>query len=370
MTMLFGDTLDCVPISKPASNSNVIALPTNIMDALFRGMAIATEGIAPHIYTDVGAVSERELVLSARTSSAQKLYVATTTPSATHILAGAVKFGRDPLWGSAKQSIQHVLAGWNAACAGAVGTISANPNLLTVNESGDLTIGAVTAVGKLPYDTYAYLEIEIIPSTTTINVYINKTLALTTTAGPASVTQFGWIAAVDASGVDSAIRVDDMIFLDSTGTDWNARPADIVSFTRVPLLASVGTPAFAPINAGSNVAAVNKNTLVATSYTRSGAEDDVGDLYTLDPSVLTDSQSVLAVILQTFARKTALTPRALDVTVSDGTNNANKPFSGLDVTFKGPLTQAVFTKQPDGVTDWTVAAAKALQVGYTVRSGV
>ena len=96
----------------------------------------------------------------------------------------------------------------------------------------------------------------------------------------------------------------------------------------------------------------------------------MGDLYTLDGSALTDSQSVKAVILQTVARKTALTPRALDVTVSDGTNTANKPFSGLDVTFKGPLTQTVFTKQPDGVTDWTVAAAKALRVGYTVRSGV
>lgn len=369
MTMLFGDTLDCVPISKPGANANSIVLPQNIIDAVFRSFTIATEGTYHHAYTDAGAVSERELVLAAGSSSAQKLYLTAANPTATHVLSAAVKFGRDPFWGSssAKQGIQHCLAGWNAACTGAVGTITDNPSLLTVNEAGDLKIGAVTAVGVLPYDTYAYLEIEIIPGTTTINVYVNKSLVLTTNVGPASVTQLGWIAACNSG--DSAIRVDDICILDSTGTTWNARSLDILSFTRTALLASVGTPAFSPINAGSTLAAVNKNTLSDTSYARSGAADDVGDLYTLDGSNLTDSQAVQAVILQAFARKTALTPRALDMTISDGTNTLNRSFGSLDVTFKGPLTQAVFDKQPDGVTDWTVAAAKALQVGYTVRSG-
>lgn len=368
--LIFGDTLDCVPISKPGANANSITLPQNIIDAVLRSLTISTEGSYHHIYTDAGAVSERELVLAAG-GSAQKLYVTAANPTATQYLSGAVKFCRDPLWGpsSAKQGIQHCLAGWNTACTGTVGTITSNTSLLTVNEAGDLKIGAETAAGALPYDTYAYLEIEIIPSTTTINVYVNKSLVLTTNAGPPSVTQLGWIAATTGSGTDSAIRVDDICFLDYTGTDWNARPLDILSFTRVPLLAAVGTPAFAPINAGSTLAAVNKNTLDTTSYARSGAEDDVGDLYTLDGSALTDSQTVQAIILQSFVRKTALTPRALDLTISDGTNTANKPFSGIDVTFKGPLSQAVFTKQPDGATDWTVDAARALHVGYTVRSG-
>ena len=180
-------------------------LPQNILDAVFRGVTIATEGTYHHIYTDAGAVSERELVLAAGANSAQKLYFATTTPSATHVLAGAVKFGRDPLFGptSSKQGIQHCFAGWNAACTGPVGTITANPNLLTVNEAGDLKIGAVTAAGVLPYDTYASLQIETIPGTTTINVYINNALALTTNPGPASVTQIGWIAANNVNGTDS-----------------------------------------------------------------------------------------------------------------------------------------------------------------------
>lgn len=374
MTALFLDTLDTVYVSKPGSNSNVIAMPSDIVSAILRGFTIATEGSYPHIYTDLGTVSERELVLSARQNSAQKLYLNTLNPASTHVLAGAVKFGRDPLWGDAsyRQGIQHCIAGWNAGCTAAGGNMTTNNNQLSVDESGNLKIGTlpVTLTGTLPYDTYVALQIEIIPSTTTINVYVNGSLALTTAAGPNTVTQLGWISSNNVNGTDSAIRVDDTYCIDYAGASWNSRPLDVLSFTRVPLLASVGTPAFSPISAGSNLAAVNKHNLDITSYVRSGAADDVGDLYTLDGSALTDSQTVKAVILQTLSRKTALTPRAIDATISDGTNSANKAFSGLDVTFKGSLTQAIFDKQPDGITDWTVDAAKALQVGYTVRSGV
>jgi len=249
------------------------------------------------------------------------------------------------------------------------GSITANnatqATVLYVLNTGALRLNGVSsAAGLISGGAPAYIEVVRNVATGAVTVFVNDVLVITTTvpAVTAGVNEviFANTGLTSGSGFT---RLDDIYMLDDTGPTFNARLGP-VRFTRIPLLASVGTPAFTPQNAASNLAAVNQDNASEAAYNRSPTANGQQDAYSLDTSVLPDGTTVLSVDLRALYRKTSPGPRNLALKATNGAT-AEKTVVDKIATFGADSLQLLTA--PDG-TSWDKPKLTATTVAYEVRA--
>lgn len=382
MSAIYTDVVEAAPVSVTTGDPQV--LPSDVQQGVFRNWLTFGNGNQRHQRIEASEISEKKLVLDVSATNAQMIsqYLGMALGNTDSLyFACAYKWtGQDTPWSPGTASTRYkAVVGWNTGVTQAppAGSSSTNPNIISISplgavKIGNLTDGAVSDDQAIPIDTYVYLEVEFVLSTGTVNVYVNRSLVATgVISGLNAITAFGLLASTGSGDTSGSYRnhYDDIRICDAGGTaPYNARPSDFASYRRIPLLAQTETN-FNPVGAGSGLAVANRTLLDGTVYNRSGSENDVGDLFSLDTSVLDGNETIVAIQPHVFARKSDLGDRALDISVTDGTNSKVTPFDGLDTSFRHSLSVRSDTTMPDGITPITPAALANLRVGYIVRSG-
>lgn len=382
MVALYKDVVEAAPASVTVGDPQI--LPSNVQQGVFRNWSLFGNGTQRHQRIEVSEISEKKLVLDVSSANAAMIsqYLPLSLGAADSLyFASAYKWTDDAPWSAGTASTRYkAVVGWNAGVTSAppAGSTSINPNVVSVSPTGAVQIGnltgsAISADQAIPVNTYVYLEVEIILATSTVNIYVNHSLVATGVIPTlVSLAAFGLLASTGSGDTSGSYRnhYDDIRICDSNGAaPDNARPVDFTTYRRIPLLAQTETN-FNPVGGASGLAVANRTTLDGTVYNRSGTPNDVGDLFTLDLSVLDGTESIIAIQPHVFARKSDLGDRALDITVTDGVSDKTTPFDGLDTTFRHALSVRSDTTMPDGTTPLTPATLANLKVGYIVRSGV
>jgi hypothetical protein len=381
MSAIYTDVVEAAPVSTTTGDPQV--LPSNVQQGVFRNWSTFGNGTQHHQRIEASEISEKKLVLdvSAANGAMVSQYLTLALGSADSLYFGcAYKWTDDAPWSAGTASTRYKgIVGWNTGVTAAppAGSSNTNPNIVSISPAGAVKIGnlsggAISVDQAIPVNTYVYLEVEIVLPTSTVNVYVNRSLVATgVISGLTAITAFGLLASTGSSDTSGSYRnhYDDIRICDSNGTaPYNARPADFTTYRRIPLLAQTTTN-FNPVGGASGLAVANRTTLDGTVYNRSGTSNDVGDLFSLDLSVLDGTESIVAVQPHVFARKSDLGTRAIDVTTTDGTNSITTPFDGLDTTFRHSIAVRSDVTMPDGTTPITPTSLADLRVGYIARSG-
>lgn len=375
MTAKYIDLTDVCPIS--TTTGNVQNLPDSVWSGVFRQWNRFSAGSYHTHRIDAGEISERKLKLGTSNSSVQTQYLPITNNLDKHFASMGLKWNNndDQNWNNNTTDRYMPVIGWNAACTRLTVDSKAATDLISISGDGKVRCNGVESdPNSIPVNTYVYFEVTIDPADGSVNVSVNKTpLVNAIIPGLTSLDQLGIVC--NTGGSDGAtnyfLHIDDLCICDETGTaPFNNLFDDYISFKRLPLLAATETN-FMPQGAASNILAVNKQDLSTNSFNRSGSENDVGDFYSLDTSVLDGTETILGVAITGFCRKTDLGDRSLDLsmkaTIGGNPFEANQPFDGLDPTFKGPITPFIKANMPDNVTPITIANLADLRVGYIVR---
>lgn len=298
-----------------------------------------------------------------------KCAVSTVNTNAAHSIGAAFSWARTDL---TSESVP--IIAWNAGVdvydafpAGAISTLWADTALL-LNSDGTFTVAGVTSSYGLPEDTFAYIEVTIDPSDGSVTVFANDTQILTASpSGVTDVTRLSFMIAANAidSKYTMSMNFDDIMITDSTGADFNARTGP-VRITRLPLLAE-DTVTFTPQGVGTNIAAVNKTGLSTSTYNRSGGTNDVGDTFTVDTSGLDPDQTILGVVVNSFAARSDLGNRGLNNIATDGTTTKRQSMGTLLTEYVGAATPLVLANGFDDLA-WNVDKLDAAKFGYEVTA--
>lgn len=243
---------------------------------------------------------------------------------------------------------------------------TARLDCLYVNLDGSLTInGESSAAGIFQFDVQTHIQVECDIPGQVINIYANDELVVTAATTLTEITSVNYCIAktVQTTATTHQVFIDDMAINDDSGTKNNTRLGPVKS-VNVPPSSSV-LSMFTPVGAANNLAAINKTSLSTTTYNQSSLVNGEEDSYMMNVTGLDPAHDILGVQVCTYHRKTDMTPRNLEVRISDGTNNLDYTADPHTDTYGGSI-QHIEESAPDG-TDWDTTKLGACTMSYITR---
>jgi len=219
---------------------------------------------------------------------------------------------------------------------------------LVINSDWSISLGdAITEANVLTSGVYSYIEIEINYVTGDFSLWINNLHIIDGTmtfSGEKTV----WLG---HSGINAYLYFDDFYILDDTGITHNQRLGPVRA-VRVPFN-STAEANFTPFGAADNITAINKDSPNDSTFNRSPANNNVGDYFKLDTSVLPEDRPIIAVQQSAMYRKTDIGERALKLVAKEGVDRKEHPLPDRLVTFSGGPSQILETAADGSVWDLT-----------------
>lgn len=257
--------------------------------------------------------------------------------------------------------------------------------LVALSKDGLLYVGGnVSSAPAILQNTWVHVDIEIIPSTAQVNVYVNDVLAVSSPAGlpwlsgglsclGACISQRSITSEVVNSsdtGPWFSFFYDNLTFYDATGTSFNSRLTSAVVYEKLPLVSQVDANFANTGGAASTLAALTDYSGVMfnqSTYAKSPAADNLADTFKIDTSPIGALDTIQGISIVNLARRSAMGQRHIESRFKNGSNI-------LDVNHS-PHTSIAFSsgnlafaeKNPDG-TVWTLANLAAAEFGYVVKA--
>lgn len=229
---------------------------------------------------------------------------------------------------------------------------------LVLNSDWSISVGnARTEANVLVSNVFSYMEVEIDYATGEFSLYINNLHIINGTmtfSGEKAI----WLGCSGAGG--SYVYFDDIYILDDTGTTHNQRLGPVRAL-RVPFNSTTEAN-FTPFGAADNITAINKDSPNDSTFNRSPANNNVGDYFKLDTSVLPSDRPIIAVQQSAMYRKTDIGERALKLVAKEGTDRKEHLLPERLATFSGGPAQILETSA-DG-SDWDLTNLAATDFGY------
>lgn len=214
------------------------------------------------------------------------------------------------------------------------------------------TVIALTGNGV--YDLTAWQYIEIVFSSSQLQVFVNGTLDLTYVAAiPAqSFIQFDAVAS-------HAFDLDDLYILDTTGSVNNARLGDCRVETRFPT-ADISSTDWTLIGAPAAWEALDDTAQDGDTTALRSSVLNAQALVTSSTPLSNNPDAIFGVMVSTVARRDDTGFRSTRILSSDGTNTVESGDYTLSNSYQ--TQRAVFETAPDGL-GWTRAKVEAHRFG-------
>lgn len=233
---------------------------------------------------------------------------------------------------------------------------SDNLSALKINSDWSLSLGDLrTAANTMVDSVYSYIEIVINTSTGAFELFVNSVSCGT------GVVAFAATKSLIFGGPNAKyLFYDDIYILDDTGTTHNQRLGPVRA-VRVPFNSTTEAN-FTPFGAADNITAINKDSLITSTFNRSPASNNVGDYFKLDTSVLPSDQPIIAVQQSAMYRKTDIGERTLKLVAKEGVDRKEHLLPERLATFSGGPAQILETSA-DG-SAWDLTNLAATDFGY------